>query len=44
VDQTISAFTQDSASGQLTPVGAPVQTGHTPSSIVVIARPNYNPG
>ena len=45
VDQTISAFTQDSASGQLTPVaGAPVQTGRAPSSIVVIARPNYNPG
>jgi 6-phosphogluconolactonase len=45
VDQTISAFTQDSASGQLTPVaGAPAQTGRAPSSIAVIARPNYNPG
>jgi 6-phosphogluconolactonase (cycloisomerase 2 family) len=42
VDQTISAFIQTPASGQLTPIaGAPVKTGRTPSSIVVIARPPF---
>jgi hypothetical protein len=45
VDHTISAFTQNSANGQLIPLpGTAVQTGRAPSSIVVIARPNYNSG
>jgi hypothetical protein len=41
VDETISAFTQG-AGGALIPVGAAVKTGRVPSSIVIVARPNYN--
>jgi lactonase family protein with 7-bladed beta-propeller len=44
-DQSVSVFTQDSASGALTPVtGTAVATGRAPSSIVVVFRPDFGAG
>jgi Lactonase, 7-bladed beta-propeller len=44
VDQTVSVFTQDSTTGVLTSIGGTlVKSGRTPSSIVVMPRPDFQP-
>ncbi len=42
VDQTITVYTQDPATGALTPIGGtPAKSGQTPSAILVVTRPSF---